>query len=82
MFRRIMAVGSAGLLAFTIATTPLYAADLGMPMKAPIYKAPVAEEEFCWPCLVALLVAAGLGACLATCGCFKQCQECKTFPCT
>jgi len=82
MLRRITAVGSAVLLAFTLSTTPLDAADLGMPTKAPIYKAPLVEEEFCWACVIALLVAAGLGACLATCGCFKQCQECKTFPCT
>jgi hypothetical protein len=83
MLRRILAVGSAALLAFTITTTPLYAADLGMPTKAPVYKAaPEAVEEFCWPCLLALLAAAGLGVCLAECGCLKSCQECKTFPCT
>jgi hypothetical protein len=83
MFRRILAVGSAALLAFTIATTPLYAADLGMPMKAPIYKAPVeAVEEFCWPCILALLAAAGLGVCLAECGCLKSCQSCTSPPCS
>ena len=59
MLRRILAVGSAALLAFTVATTPLYAADLGMPTKAPVYKAaPEAVEEFCWPCVLALLAAA------------------------
>jgi hypothetical protein len=81
MLRRIMAIGSAALLAFTVATTPLYAADLGMPTKAPIYKAPEAVEEFCWPCVLALLVAAGVGACEATCGCFRKCQECTSPPC-
>jgi hypothetical protein len=86
MFRRITAVGSAALLAFTLATTPLYAADLGMPTKAPVYKAPPAEvvEEFCWPCVLALLAAAGLGVCLAECGCLKSCHhcECVTQPCS
>ena len=82
MLRRILAVGSAALLAFTIATTPLYAADLGMPTKAPIYKAaPEAGEEFCWPCILALLAAAGLGVCLAECGCLKSCQSCTSPPC-
>jgi hypothetical protein len=81
MLRRIMAVGSAALLAFTVATTPLYAADLGMPMKAPVYKAPEAVEEFCWPCVLALLAAAGLGVCLAECGCLKHCEKCTSPPC-
>ena len=81
MLRGIMAVGSAALLAFTVATTPLYAADLGMPTKAPIYKAPEVVEEFCWPCVLALLAAIGLGVCLAECGCLKTCQSCSTFPC-
>jgi hypothetical protein len=86
MLRRIMAVGSAALLAFTVATTPLYAADLGMPTKAPVYKAPPeAVEEFCWPCVLALLAAAGLGVCLAECGCLKSCEthhQCVTTPCS
>ena len=84
MLRRIMAVGSAALLAFTVATTPLYAADLGMPTKAPIYKAPEAVEEFCWPCVLALLAAAGLAVCLAECGCLKSCHQesaCVSPPC-
>jgi hypothetical protein len=84
MFRRIMAIGSAVLLSFTLATTPLYAADLGMPTKAPVYKAPEVVEEFCWPCVLALLAAAGLGVCLAECGCLKSCHhcECVTQPCS
>jgi len=85
MFRRITAVGSAALLAFTLATTLLYAADLGMPTKAPVYKAPEVVEEFCWVCVLALLAAAGLGVCLAECGCLKSCgehHECVTQPCS
>jgi hypothetical protein len=84
MLRRITAIGSAALLAFTVATTPLYAADLGMPTKAPIYKAPEVVEEFCWPCVLALLAAAGLGVCFAECGCLKSCEtqrQCVTQPC-
>ena len=83
MLRRIMAVGSAALLTFTVATTPLYAADLGMPTKAPVYKAPPeAVAEFCWPCVLALLAAAGLGVCLAECGCLKDCEKkCTSPPC-
>ncbi len=81
MRRRIIAVGSAALLAFTVTTAPLYAADLGMPTKAPIYKAPVEVEEFCWPCVLALLAAIGLGVCLAECGCLKTCQVCTSPPC-
>jgi len=80
MLRRITAVGSAALLAFTLATTPLYAADLGMPTKAPPM-APAAVEEFCWPCVLALLAAAGLGVCLAECGCLKHCGSCASPPC-
>ena len=82
MLRRITAVGSAALVVFTLATTPLYAADLGMPTKAPIYKAPEVVEEFCWPCLLPFVA---LGVCLAVCGCFRSCEhhkECVTQPCS
>jgi hypothetical protein len=65
--RRILAIGSAALLAFTVTATPAPAADLGMPTKAPIYKAPVVVEEDYLPLLVAFLVAAGIGACIALC---------------
>jgi hypothetical protein len=65
--RRVLAIGSAALLAFTVTTAPLSAADLGMPTKAPIYKAPVVAEEDWLPLLVAFLVAAGIGACIALC---------------
>jgi hypothetical protein len=79
MLRRITAIGSAALLAFTVATTPLYAADLGMPTKAPV-AAPVVEE-FCLPCLLALLAAAALVVCSQECGCLKSCQSCTSPPC-
>ena len=58
--RRILAVGSAALLAFTITTAPLSAADLGMPTKAPVVAAPVVAE-FDWLPL-ALLGLLGLFA--------------------
>jgi hypothetical protein len=81
MLRRITAFGSAALVAFTVATTPLYAADLGMPTKAPPI-APAAVEEICIPCLLALV---GVGVCLAVCGCFRSCEtqkQCVTTPCS
>jgi len=58
--RRILAVGSAALLAFTVTTAPLSAADLGMPTKAPVVAAP-AVAEFDWLPL-AFLLALGLVA--------------------
>ena len=61
--RRILAVGSAALLAFTITTAPLSAADLGMPTKAPVVAAPVVEE-FAWLPLVLLgLLGLFVGLC-------------------
>ena len=66
MLRRI----TAALVAFSLATTPLYAADLGMPTKAP--PAPAVVEEICLPCL---LVLVGVGVCLAVCGCFRSCEQ-------
>ena len=56
--RRILAVGSAALLAFTITMAPLSAADLGMPTKAPVVAAP-AVAEFDW-LPIAFLLALGL----------------------
>lgn len=83
--RRILTVGMAGLLAFTVTTTPLSAADLGMPTKAPIItKAPpMVEEVTYWPYLLIFLAAvgAGLGACFATCDCLGSCPSCSTNPC-
>src|SRR6516165_4046224 len=56
--RRILAVGSAALLAFTITTAPLSAADLGMPTKAPVVAAPAVAEFDYLP--LAFLLALGL----------------------
>jgi hypothetical protein len=62
---RILAVGSAALLAFTVTTAPLSAADLGMPMKAaPITAAPPAEVDWV-PILLALLLAGLVASCVA-----------------
>ena len=60
--RRILTVGMAGLLAFTITTTPLSAADLGMPTKAPVAApAAVAPEYDWWPLWVLLAIGVGVG---------------------
>jgi hypothetical protein len=65
--RRILAVLSAGLLAFTVTATPAPAADLGMPLKAPpIVAAPPAEVDWV-PIAAALLIATGIGLCIALC---------------
>jgi hypothetical protein len=61
--RRILAVGSAALLAFTVSTAPLSAADLGMPTKAPVVAAP-AVAEFEWLPLFFLL---GIGLVVGLC---------------
>jgi hypothetical protein len=63
--RRILAVLSAGLLAFTITATPAPAADLGMPLKAAPIVAPVEVDYL--PLLVAFLLATGVGLCIALC---------------
>ena len=63
--RRILAIGSAALLAFTVTATPAPAADLGMPLKAPPIVAAPAEDYL--PLLVAFLVATGVGLCIALC---------------
>jgi len=63
--RRIVAIGSAALLAFTVTATPAPAADLGMPLKAPPIVAP-AEVDYL-PLLVGFLVATGIGLCIALC---------------
>ncbi len=62
--RGILAIGLAGLLAFT---APAYSADLGMPVKAPPpVEAP--PPEFDWaPLLLGLLVIGGIAACIALC---------------
>jgi hypothetical protein len=65
--RRVLAIGSAALLAFTVTATTAPAADLGMPLKAPpITEAPPAEVDWL-PLAVGLLVATGVGLCIALC---------------
>jgi len=74
---RILAVGTAGLLAFTVSVPPAFAADLGMPTKAPIYKAPVAAPaEFDWLPLLFLLAFIPLGLCIAEVICPSECNDC------
>ena len=73
--RRIVAIGSAALLAFTVTATPAPAADLGMPLKAPPIVAPPPEDML--PIVIAFLLAAGIGVCIAEC--FHQ--ECHSPPC-
>jgi hypothetical protein len=81
--RRIIAIGSAALLAFTVTTTPLSATDMGlpatMPTKAPPLVEPVVEYPW-WPWAAAGLIAAGLIVCAVECGCFKSCG-CNSPPC-
>ena len=60
--RRILAVGSAALLAFTVTTAPLSAADLGMPTKAPVVAAPAEFDVLPLAFLLALGLLAGLCA--------------------
>ena len=77
--RRILAVGMAGLLAITVTGTPLSAADLGMPTKAPVItKAPVVEAVDIAPAVIAALALAALGYCLSDCHCTDSCQSCTT----
>jgi hypothetical protein len=64
--RSILAVLSAGLLAFTITATPAPAADLGMPLKAPPLVAAPAEVDLL-PLAVAVLFFTGVGLCIALC---------------
>ena len=61
--RRILAVGSAALLAFTVTTAPLSAADLGMPTKAPVVAAPVVEEVAWLPLVLLGLLGLFVGLC-------------------
>jgi hypothetical protein len=78
MRRQILAVGSAALLAFTVTTTPLSAADLGMPTKAPIYKAPVEAAPVVfdwWPLLLLAAVGIPLGLCIAEVICPQECTK-------
>ena len=62
MRRGIIAIGMAGLLAFTVTATPVPAADLGMPLKAPPITEPVTEPADYTGVVVAVLVATAIGA--------------------
>jgi hypothetical protein len=65
--RRVLAIGSAALLAFTVTARPAPAADLGMPLKAaPITEAPPPEVDWV-PIAVGILIAIGAGTCIALC---------------
>jgi hypothetical protein len=64
--RRVLAILSAGLLAFTVTATPAPAADLGMPLKAPPIVAPPPEVDWL-PLAAAVLIATGVGLCIALC---------------
>ena len=77
--RRIMAVGSAALLTFTVTTAPLSAADMGLPTKAPTLEQPVITD-YTWVYVGAglVLIGAGLWICYADCGCLKSCQSCNS----
>ena len=75
MRRRLIALGLAGLLTLNAIPTPLFAADLGMPLKAPPIVAPPPEDVT--PIIVAAAAAAAIGACIALC--FEQ--SCNSPPC-
>jgi hypothetical protein len=79
--RRILAVGCAGLLAFTIATQSVSAADLGMPVKAPpIVEAPPPDYTWLWVALG--LAALGVGIACAVDFCEHHGQTPPTPPTT
>jgi hypothetical protein len=62
MRRHILAVGLAGLLAFSTAVPPASAADLGMPVKAPpITEAPPPVYDYTWLWVALGLAALGVG---------------------
>ena len=75
MRRRLIAAGLAGLLTFNAVPTPLFAADLGMPLKAPPIVAPPPEDIM--PIVIGFMVLAAIGTCIALC---PQ-QECHSPPC-
>jgi hypothetical protein len=75
MRRRFIALSLAGLLAFNTTATPLLAADLGMPLKAPPIVAPPPEDVM--PIVVAALIFIAIGVCIAEC----PHQECHSPPC-
>jgi len=75
MRRRLIAAGLAGLLTFNAVPTPLFAADLGMPLKAPPIVAPPPEDIM--PIVIGFMVLAAIGTCIALC---PQ-QYCNSPPC-
>ena len=75
MRRRLIAAGLAGLLTFNAIPAPLFAADLGMPLKAPPIVAPPPEDVM--PVIVAFAVLAAIGTCIALC----EQQSCNSPPC-
>ena len=76
MRRGLIAIGLAGLLAFNATTTtPIFAADLGMPLKAPPIVAPPPEDVM--PIVIGFMVLAAIGTCIALC---PQ-QSCNSPPC-
>jgi hypothetical protein len=76
MRRRIIALGLAGLMTLNVTATPVSAADLGMPLKAPPIVAPPPEVDIV-PIMIAVALAAAIGACVALC---PQ-QSCNSPPC-
>jgi len=75
MRRRLIAAGLAGLLTINAVPTPLFAADLGMPLKAPPIVAPPPEDVM--PIIIGFAVLAAIGTCIALC---PQ-QSCNSPPC-
>jgi hypothetical protein len=75
MRRRLIAAGLASLLTFNAIPAPLFAADLGMPLKAPPIVAPPPEDIM--PIVVAGLIFIAIGVCIAEC----SHQECHSPPC-
>ena len=75
MRRRLIAAGLAGLLTINAVPTPLFAADLGMPLKAPPIVAPPPEDIM--PIVIGFMVLAAIGTCIALC---PQ-QSCNSPPC-
>ena len=76
MRRRLIAVGLAGLLAFNATATPLFAADLGMPLKAPPIVAPPPETD-----VAVIAAAAAVAAAVALCIALCEQQSCNSPPC-
>ena len=76
MRRRLIAIGLAGLLAFNATTTPVFAADLGMPLKAPPIVAPPPETD-----VAVIAAAAAVAAAVALCIALCEQQSCNSPPC-